>query len=1034
MPSRRSHTKSRRGCFQCKRRHVKCDEELPRCSLCKKRGLDCDYPPSGDSDGQLLLTPQGSNSRNDTPTGCDCWSARTRMLEMKLFHHYTVEASFTLRQDILEAGHFQVAVPRLATSNPFLLDILLAFAALHLAFIEQGDSKWLEIALKYQNRACSAFSRVLVDLAPETLGPAFICSIFIMLCAFAYPCVSQDRDTFDPLSQVLEINRLLTGCAFLFEQLVSVEQPEEIKAWFIYKQREVFLKRGQAEDLQEDPGLEQLQQDLLKSLDHLRNTVNSTETRHKAMYLSTWDTLQEMVKEWPQGRNQGGILAFPIHISKEFMARLQEGDWIARIIFLHYGVGMHLLSNKWYVGTWGRRLVATVLGPEEEIPAVWRDTVLWARRAVAYTVPYDEERQKEKSEMGLRAMQLQGYNVGAQDVEKQPLPPSPDSNLSASLPQQGQTRNSGPTMSPSLSRLLRVSVCTTLCLVLLAFHVPSVLPSPLDSCDRYTHARQYERSAEAQDGKRGAVASESAICSRHGTDIILMGGNAADAMVATMLCVGVVGMYHSGIGGGGFMLVKSPDGSFEYIDFRETAPAAAYETMFSNLTDASTLGGLASGVPGELRGLELLHSKYGSLPWSVLVQPAIDTARNGFPVGRDLVRYMESAVGDGEDFLVNDPSFAIDFAPNGTRVKLGDTITRKRYANTLETIAAEGPDAFYSGPIAEYMIKALHAANGTMTLEDLHNYTAVVRDYSQINYRGYQVTSTTTPSSGSVAMNILKVLDTYEPLFTPQNVNLSTHRLDEAMRFAYGLRTVLGDPSFVDGMSEYERDMIAQQTADEIHTKISDLRTQNVSAYDPAGIESLETPGTSHIATIDRSGLAVSAITTINLLFGSRVVVPETGVIMNNEMDDFSTPGSSNSFGYIPSEANYIRPGKRPLSSCTPAIVTHPNGTTFFIAGSAGGSRIITATVQSIIHAVDEGLSAAEALARPRLHDQLIPNQVTFEYAYDNSTVAFMAARGHNVTWTAPGSSTAQAIRVLPNGTFDAAGEPRQLDSGGFAV
>jgi gamma-glutamyltranspeptidase/glutathione hydrolase len=149
---------------------------------------------------------------------------------------------------------------------------------------------------------------------------------------------------------------------------------------------------------------------------------------------------------------------------------------------------------------------------------------------------------------------------------------------------------------------------------------------------------------------------------------------------------------------------------------------------------------------------------------------------------------------------------------------------------------------------------------------------------------------------------------------------------------------------------------------------------------------------------------------------------------------DFSTPGSSNSFGYIPSPANYIRPGKRPLSSITPAIVTHPNGTVFFVAGSAGGSRIITATVQNIIHAVDQGMSAAEALAQPRLHDQLVPNQVSFEYAYDNQTVAFMKARGHNVTWVAPGESSAQAIRVLPNGTFDAAGEPRQKASGGFAV
>lgn len=149
---------------------------------------------------------------------------------------------------------------------------------------------------------------------------------------------------------------------------------------------------------------------------------------------------------------------------------------------------------------------------------------------------------------------------------------------------------------------------------------------------------------------------------------------------------------------------------------------------------------------------------------------------------------------------------------------------------------------------------------------------------------------------------------------------------------------------------------------------------------------------------------------------------------------DFSIPGSSNAFGYIPSPANYIRPGKRPLSSISPCIVTHPNGTLFFVVGAAGGSRIITATIQNIIHAVDQGLSAAEALAQPRLHDQLVPNQVSFEYAYDNTTVAFMKARGHNVTWVAPGESTAQAIRVLPNGTFDAAGEPRQLNSGGFSV
>ncbi|KKK15284.1 hypothetical protein AOCH_004258 [Aspergillus ochraceoroseus] len=522
--------------------------------------------------------------------------------------------------------------------------------------------------------------------------------------------------------------------------------------------------------------------------------------------------------------------------------------------------------------------------------------------------------------------------------------------------------------------------------------------------------------------------------SRHGTDIIMRGGNAADAMVATMLCVGVIGMYHSGIGGGGFMLIRSPEGVFEFVDFREPAPAAAFEEMFNNNTNAAVYGGLASGVPGELRGLEYLHAKYGSLPWSVVVQPAIQTARYGFPVGADLVHYMDSAVGSGEDFLVEDPSWAIDFAPHGTRVKQGDIMTRKRYANTLEAIANNGADAFYEGHIAETMIQALRAANGTMTLEDLRNYTVAIREVAQIDYRGFQVASSTAPSSGVIALNILKVLDTYDPLFTADNVNLSTHRMDEAIRFGYGLRTNLGDPLFVKGMDEYQKKILEMSTISEIRAKISDLTTQNVSVYDPAGIESLETPGTSHITTIDHSGLAVSAITTINLLFGNQIMVPETGIIMNNEMDDFSIPGSSNSFGYVPSEANFIRPGKRPLSSCTPAMVTHPNGTVFFVTGSAGGSRIITATVQNIIHAVDEGLSAAEILAKPRLHDQLIPNQVAFEYAYDNSTVAFMKSRGHNVTWMEPGTSTAQAIRVLPNGTFDAAGEPRQLDSGGFSV
>ncbi|KAK7421996.1 hypothetical protein QQZ08_009717 [Neonectria magnoliae] len=530
----------------------------------------------------------------------------------------------------------------------------------------------------------------------------------------------------------------------------------------------------------------------------------------------------------------------------------------------------------------------------------------------------------------------------------------------------------------------------------------------------------------------GAVASETDICSKIGTKLLKHGGNAADAMVGTVLCVGVVGMYHSGIGGGGFMLVRSDNGTYEFIDFRETAPAAAFEDMYTNNTSLSLYGGLASGVPGELRGLEYLHRNYGVLPWADVVAPAIRVARYGFTVNEDLIRYMNS-IGGGE-FLTDDPTWAFDFAPKGHRVKLGETMKRKRYADTLETIAQDGVDAFYTGAIANATIAALQKANGTMTLEDLKNYTIAIREPAQINYRGYKLTACNAPSGGIVALSALNVVSNYPDFGDPGLRNLTTHRLDEAIRFAYGLRTELGDPGFLDGIADYTASMISPETGAEIRSKISDTRSHNVSWYNPKGLESLETPGTSHIATADASGMAVSLTTTINFLFGSRVMVPETGVIMNNEMSDFSIPGSNNGFGYIPTPSNYVRPGKRPLSSTSPIIAETPKGLLYLVIGAAGGSRIITSTIQNIHHVLDYGLSVPKALAQPRLHDQLIPDLVSFEWAYDNGTVSYMKSLGHNVTWMAPGSSTAQGLRLLKNGTFEAAGEPRQKNSGGFAV
>ncbi|OQO07557.1 hypothetical protein B0A48_07254 [Cryoendolithus antarcticus] len=536
------------------------------------------------------------------------------------------------------------------------------------------------------------------------------------------------------------------------------------------------------------------------------------------------------------------------------------------------------------------------------------------------------------------------------------------------------------------------------------------------------------------DDKLGAVASESSICSKIGTDVLKDGGNAADSAVATVFCVGVIGMYHSGIGGGGFMLVRSSNGSYEFIDFRETAPAAAFQDMYVNNVNSSIYSGLASGVPGELRGLERLHRNYGSKSWKSLVMPAVNVARYGFPVTADLARYMASAVVGIDNFLVNDPTWALDFAPEDKLLTLNETITRKRYADTLESIANYGPDAFYNGAIAATTIKMIQTTNGTMTLADLKNYTVAIRAPAAITYRDYNIHSCSAPSSGIVAMSVMKIIETYPDIGWASTLNISTHRFDEALRFAYGQRSELGDPLFVPGLDAYQAAMLSPATVAAVRAKISDASTLNTSAYDPSGFESLPTNGTSAVVTADASGMAVSLTTTVNLLFGSHLMVPETGVILNNEMNDFSIPGASNAFGYIPSPANYIHPGKRPLSSISPSIVEHSDGSLYFVVSSAGGSRIITAVLQNLWHVLDQNATAPEALAAPRLHDQLTPNQVSFEYAYNNETVAFMKAKGHNVTWTAPGGSTAQSLRRLGNGTFEAAGEPRQVNSGGFAV
>lgn len=456
-------------------------------------------------------------------------------------------------------------------------------------------------------------------------------------------------------------------------------------------------------------------------------------------------------------------------------------------------------------------------------------------------------------------------------------------------------------------------------------------------------------------------------------------------------------------------------------------PHFSCQLSFANRSD--------SGVPGELRGLQYLHKQYGLLPWRHVLAPVVSLAREGFEVTQDLVNSMVDA-SRNSNFLMDNPAWAMDFAPNGTLLKLGDIMTRKRYANTLEVIAQEGVDAFYTGSIAKATIAAIKATNGIMTMGDLKNYTVAIRQPLSIKYHKYKLVSTSAPSSGAVALSALNTVSGYDGFFSdPNQLNLSYHRLNEAIRFAYAQRTKMGDPSFVPGMDRYTMDMISMANGDTTRSKISDFRTFNVSYYDPEGLETVNTPGTSHIVSADISGLAISMTTTINLLFGSQVMVPETGVILNNEMNDFSIPDEINAFGYIPSPSNYISPGKRPLSSISPIMAELPSGKLYLAIGAAGGSHIATTNVQNAIFILSGGLTTSEALARPRFHDQLNPNLVQFEWTFDNATVAYLQNTGANIGWISPDNmSAAQAIRLLHNGTFESASDPRQSSSCAISV
>ncbi|KAJ7693149.1 gamma-glutamyltranspeptidase [Mycena rosella] len=542
-------------------------------------------------------------------------------------------------------------------------------------------------------------------------------------------------------------------------------------------------------------------------------------------------------------------------------------------------------------------------------------------------------------------------------------------------------------------------------------------------------------------GKHGGVATEVAQCSSVGVDTMKAGGNAADAILASALCVGTISAYHSGIGGGGFMLVRFPTSNGKHA-YEMAMPAAGNETMYiTNSTTPetlSTIGGLAVGVPGEMRGWEMLHKRHGRLPWASLFQPAIKIARYGFPVNVDL----EFAINMGQSFILADPLWAEVYAPEGKLLKQGDTVYRKRYADTLEQISMHGADAFYTGKIATNIAEAAFARGGILTTHDLANYSAIVREPVNITYRNSRIFSTVAPSSGAVVLSALKVFEGYRGNYTDSDpeINVTTHRLIEATQFAYGQRTQYGDPAFTSNVTDLQKYYLTDAAVADVRSKILDNATFPVPYYDPANYTVLDDHGTSHMAAIDQSGMAVSLTTTVNLYWGSQVMTTD-GIILNDEMDDFSSPGQLNAFGFAPSPINFIRPGKRPQSSIASSIAEDlATGEVTIATGSAGGSRIITATLQELYHYIDQNLSPEECTRHARWHDQLsgvtmfeVRNDTLGVAGFNNDTVAYLKGLGYNVTYEDLTGSTSHVVARAKNGTITAASDPRKAAGRGAA-
>jgi gamma-glutamyltranspeptidase / glutathione hydrolase len=522
--------------------------------------------------------------------------------------------------------------------------------------------------------------------------------------------------------------------------------------------------------------------------------------------------------------------------------------------------------------------------------------------------------------------------------------------------------------------------------------------------------------------EHGMVVAQEKLAAHVGADILRQGGNAVDAAVATGFAMAVTYPRAGNIGGGGFMVIHLAGRNEDIaIDYRETAPAAITRDIFLNAEgkpdpDKSRNSALGIGVPGTVAGLALALEKYGSGKFTLaqILKPAIDLARDGLPVADDIADTLP----DMYRRMSRWPNSAKTFSRiDGSPLHEGDTLIQSDLATTLTAIAEQGPRGFYEGPVAEKLVKAVLDAGGIMALDDLKSYQPVIRTPVRGTYRGYDIVSMPLPSSGGIVLlEILNILEGFQMSDMKQGSAASLHVMIEAMKRAYADRArYLGDPAFINAptVALLAKDYAARQRA------TIDLARATPWAEAAAVPPQREGSNTTHYSVVDEHGNAVSNTYTLNFPYGVGLVAEGTGVLLNNELDDFTAaPGASNAFGLVGFEANLPGPGKRPLSSMSPTIVLR-NGKPVLVTGTPGGSRIISAVTQVIVDVIDYKMNIAAAVAAPRVHHQWLPDEVRIEKGFPDEVLTELRAKGHKLVEPL-GYSSANSILVTSNGLLGA--------------